>query len=304
MTIEIVRDSEVPGGEEILTAEALAFVEELHRRFDPRRRRAARRPRQSAASGSPAASGWTSCRRPAASATATGWCRRRPPASSIAASRSPGRRAREDGDQRAELRRAGCGSPTSRTPSTPDLAQRRRQRAINLRDAARGTLAFTSPEGKAYALRDRRAPRRRSSPARAAGTCPRSTCSSTASRGRARSSTSGCTSSTTPRAAHRQRRTARTTTCPKLESHLEARLWNDVFTYAEERSACRTARIRATVLIETIPAAFEMDEILYELREHAVGPERRPLGLPVQHHQGVPRRRAGVRRCPTAPRCR
>ncbi len=57
----------------------------------------------------------------------------------------------------------------------------------------------------------------------------------------------------------------------KTESHLEARLWNDVFTYAEERLGIPDGTIRATVLIETIPAAFEMDEILYELRDHASG---------------------------------
>jgi malate synthase len=58
---------------------------------------------------------------------------------------------------------------------------------------------------------------------------------------------------------------------PKLESHREARLWNDVFTYAEERLGLARGTIRATVLIETILAAFEMDEILYELREHSAG---------------------------------
>jgi malate synthase len=58
---------------------------------------------------------------------------------------------------------------------------------------------------------------------------------------------------------------------PKLESHLEARLWDDVFTFAEQRLAIAHGTVRATVLIETIPAAFEMDEILYELREHASG---------------------------------
>jgi malate synthase len=58
---------------------------------------------------------------------------------------------------------------------------------------------------------------------------------------------------------------------PKLESHLEARLWNDIFNFAEDAAGIRRGTIRATVLIETIPAAFEMDEILYELREHSVG---------------------------------
>jgi malate synthase len=58
---------------------------------------------------------------------------------------------------------------------------------------------------------------------------------------------------------------------PKMESHLEARLWNDVFLYTQERLGIPRGSIRATVLIETILGAFEMDEILYELREHSAG---------------------------------
>jgi malate synthase len=58
---------------------------------------------------------------------------------------------------------------------------------------------------------------------------------------------------------------------PKMESHLEARLWNDVFVFAQEFLGLPQGTIKATVLIETIPAAFEMDEILYELRDHAAG---------------------------------
>jgi malate synthase len=58
---------------------------------------------------------------------------------------------------------------------------------------------------------------------------------------------------------------------PKLESHVEARLWNDVFLFAQDRLSIPRGTIRATVLIETILAAFEMEEILYELREHSAG---------------------------------
>ena len=58
---------------------------------------------------------------------------------------------------------------------------------------------------------------------------------------------------------------------PKLESHLEARLWNDVFCFAQDELGIPRGTIRATVLIETILAAFEMDEILYELRDHSAG---------------------------------
>ncbi|HLT56787.1 MAG TPA: malate synthase A, partial [Bacillota bacterium] len=58
---------------------------------------------------------------------------------------------------------------------------------------------------------------------------------------------------------------------PKLENHLEARLWNDVFVFAQNDLGIPQGTIKATVLIETITAAFEMDEILYELRDHSAG---------------------------------
>ena len=58
---------------------------------------------------------------------------------------------------------------------------------------------------------------------------------------------------------------------PKLENHLEARLWDDIFTFSENALGIQHGMIRATVLIETISAAFEMEEILYELREHCAG---------------------------------
>jgi malate synthase len=58
---------------------------------------------------------------------------------------------------------------------------------------------------------------------------------------------------------------------PKMEHHLEARLWNDVFVWAQDQLGVPQGSIRATVLIETLPAAFQMDEILYELRDHSYG---------------------------------
>jgi malate synthase len=58
---------------------------------------------------------------------------------------------------------------------------------------------------------------------------------------------------------------------PKTESHLEARLWNDIFVYAQDYVGIPQGTVRATVLIETITAAYEMEEILYELRDHAAG---------------------------------
>src|SRR5947209_5482740 len=58
---------------------------------------------------------------------------------------------------------------------------------------------------------------------------------------------------------------------PKMESHREARLWNDVFCFSQDAAGIERGTIKATVLIETLPAAFEMDEILFELREHSAG---------------------------------
>src|SRR5436309_2710136 len=58
---------------------------------------------------------------------------------------------------------------------------------------------------------------------------------------------------------------------PKMESYLEARLWNDVFCFSQDAAGIERGTIKATVLIETLPAAFEMDEILYELRDHSAG---------------------------------
>jgi len=58
---------------------------------------------------------------------------------------------------------------------------------------------------------------------------------------------------------------------PKIENHHEARLWNDVFVYAQNHIGLPLGTIKATVLLETILAAFEMDEILYELKEHSAG---------------------------------
>ena len=103
----------------------------------------------------------------------------------------------------------------------------------------------------------------------------------------AASSTSRCTSSTTRRSCV-ARGSGPYFYLPKLESHLEARLWNDIFVMAQDELGIPRGTIKATVLIETILAAFEMDEILYELREHSAGLNCRPLGLHLQLHQEIP----------------
>ena len=137
----------------------------------------------------------------------------------------------------------------------------------NLRDAVEGNISFTSPEGKRYQLNDRVA-----------------------------------TLMVRPRGWHLEERhfsvdgkpisaslfdfglyffhnaqklidkgTGPYFYLPKMESHLEARLWNDVFLHAQDELSIPRGTIRATVLIETILAAFEMDEILFELRGHSAG---------------------------------
>ena len=80
----------------------------------------------------------------------------------------------------------------------------------------------------------------------------------------------GCTCSTTPRSGSR-RGDGPAFYLPKLQGRLEAALWNDVFVHAQAHVGIPCGTIRATVLIETIHAAFQMDEILYHLREHAAG---------------------------------
>ncbi len=138
---------------------------------------------------------------------------------------------------------------------------------INMRDAVRRTIAYSSPEGKKYALNDKIA-----------------------------------TLMVRPRGWHLdekhvivdgkpmsgslfdfglfffhnaqeqlKRGTGPYFYLPKLESHLEARLWNDVFVHAQEKLGIKQGTIKATVLIETILAAFEMNEILHELKDHSAG---------------------------------
>src|SRR6266700_4206171 len=139
---------------------------------------------------------------------------------------------------------------------------------LNLRDAIAGTLAFNSPDGKSYAI--------------AEGPLP-----TIVVRPRGWHLTEKHLLVDGERmsgslvdfglylfhnaAAQLQRGSGPYFYLPKMESHLEARLWNDVFVAAQERLGIPRGTIRATVLIETYPAAFEMEEILYELREHSAG---------------------------------
>jgi malate synthase len=138
---------------------------------------------------------------------------------------------------------------------------------INLRDAIRGDIAYTSPEGKKYALNPKTAvllvrPRGWHLVERnvLADSEPMS----------------GSLMDFGLYFFHNAKTLMAKGTgpyfyLPKLQSHLEARLWNDVFVFAQEYCGVPQGTIRATVLIETILAAFEMDEILYELKDHSSG---------------------------------
>src|SRR5215212_7630995 len=267
MPLELTDSHPVDRAEEILTGDALAFVESLHHRFAARRDEllAARTTRREEV----ARAGTMNFLAETADVRTAEWTvAPAPPALQdrrveITGPAMPAKMAINALNSGARVWLADLEDASS--PTWENVVGS----ILNLRDAARGTLAFTSPEGKEYALRtDMRPP----------------------------------TVVTRPRGWHLSEKhvlidgerasgslvdfglhvfhTARLLLdnghgpyyyLPKLESHLEARLWNDVFLFAQERVGLPRGTIRATVLIETVWAAFEMDEILYELREHSGG---------------------------------
>lgn len=267
MTIEIVHATDVAGGDEILTSEALAFVEELHRRFDPRRHEllSARRARRDRIARGEQLDFLPETREIREAAWLV------PPAPEALLDRrveitgpaSPAKMAINALNSRARVWLADLEDASS--PTWANVVGS----ILNLRDAARGTLAFTSPEGKAYALRDDI--RRPTVVTRPRGWhLPERHVLVDGERG------SGSLVDFGLHVFHTAAQLIENGHgpyyyLPKLEGHLEARLWNDVFTFTEDRLGLPAGSIRATVLIETITAAFEMDEILFELREHASG---------------------------------
>ncbi|UUZ82059.1 malate synthase A [Paenibacillus sp. P26] len=138
---------------------------------------------------------------------------------------------------------------------------------VNLRDAVDGTIRYTSPEGKTYRLNGKTAVLK----VRPRGWHLEEKFVHVDGR-----PVSGALFDFGLFFFHNAKRPLSQGTgpyfyLPKLESHLEARLWNDVFVFAQNELGIPKGTIKATVLIETILAAFEMDEILYELREHSAG---------------------------------
>ncbi|HEX2852406.1 MAG TPA: malate synthase A [Opitutaceae bacterium] len=138
---------------------------------------------------------------------------------------------------------------------------------INMRDAARRTLSFTSPEGKAYALKEKIA----TIIARPRGWHMEEKHVLHAGKRVSASLFDWGLYFFHNAEALIARGSGPYFYLPKLESHLEARLWNDVFVHAQAALGIPRGTVRATVLIETILGCFEAEEILYELREHASG---------------------------------
>ncbi len=138
---------------------------------------------------------------------------------------------------------------------------------INLRDAIRRTIAFSSPEGKQYSLNERIA---------TLLVRPRGWHLLENHMQVDGAPVSGAIFDFALYVFHNAKEAIARNTgpyfyLPKMESHLEARLWNDVFVMAQRELGLPQGTVKATVLIETVLAAFEMDEILYELRDHCVG---------------------------------
>jgi malate synthase len=151
----------------------------------------------------------------------------------------------------------------SSTPTWDNLLQGQ----INVRDAVNGTIAFTSPEGKRYRLNDKVA---------TLLVRPRGWHLLEKHLLIDGEPMSGSLFDFGLYFFHNAKARVRKGSgvylyLPKMESHLEARLWNDVFALAEPALGVPAGTVKATVLIETILAAFEMDEILYELRDHSAG---------------------------------
>jgi len=265
VTIEVDR-SDVAGADQILTEEALAFVAELDRRFHDRRDQllASRRERRDQI----ARTGRLDFLPETAEIRAGAWQVAPAPADLI------DRRVEITGptDPKMAINALNSGAKVwladledSNTPHWHNVVEGQ----VVLHAVARRSLAFTSPEGKSYALR---------------------------------TDAPLATLVVRPRGWHFDERHLRVDGrpvvaaifdagmhlfhnahqliengsgpyfyLPKMESHLEARLWNEIFTAAQAALGIPHGTIRATCLIETIPAAFEMDEILYELRDHASG---------------------------------
>ncbi len=254
----------VPGSDQVLTPEALAFITDLTERFRPRLQALleTRRTRQAR---------WDAGEAPdflpeTAGVRAGDWRISPPPAP------LQDRRVEITGpvDRKMVINGLNSGAQMFMADFEDANAptwENQIAGQVNLADAVRRTITFTSPEGKAYQLNPSIAtllvrPRGLHLPEQhvLVGGAP----------------VPGCLFDFGLFVFHNAAEQLRRGLgpyfyLPKLQSHLEARWWNDVFDHVEATLQIPTGSIRVTVLIETLPAAFEMDEILYELRAHMAG---------------------------------
>ncbi len=261
--VEVVGPA-VPGGDRVLTDDALAFVADLQRRFGPLREDLLHR-REERDAGLRA--GATLDFRPETGGVRDGdWTVAPAPAD------LDDRRVEITGPAEPKMMINALNSGArvfmadledALSPTWSNVVEGQGA----LADGVRGTLSFTSPEGKAYRLNEQVAtlvvrPRGWHLVESHALVDGQPVSASLFDAGLY----------LFHNAAERMARgTAPYFYLAKLESHHEARLWNDVFVHVQEALGIPRGSIRATVLVETIHAAFEMDEILYELREHAAG---------------------------------
>ena len=261
----VIRGGIEPGYERVLTAEAVAFLAELERKFGAERRRLLDRraeiQRQLDA-------GWKPDFLPETRAIREAQWRVAPIPRDL-----QDRRTEITGpvDRKMVINALNCGASVymadfedASTPSWDNLIEGQ----LNLRDAVRRTITFDDPEtGRHYALGNRTAvlfvrPRGWHLPEKHVLIDGEPMSGALFDFGLFffHNATELLARGTGPYFY-----------LPKLENHLEARLWNDVFLHAQEHLGLTKGTVRATVLIETILAAFEMDEILYELRDHSAG---------------------------------
>jgi len=249
---------------EILTSQAIAFVAKLSRKFEVRRRelmdRRTQRQREFDAGKLPDFLEETRQVREG------DWCVGSVPAD------LQDRRVEITGptDRKMVINALNCGANVfmadfedSNAPTWSNMIEGQ----INLRDAIRRTIAFTSPEGKNYRLNERIA---------TLLVRPRGWHLLENHMLVDGEPVSGAIFDFALYVFHNAKEAIARNTgpyfyLPKMESHLEARLWNDIFVMAQRELGLPQGTIKATVLIETVLAAFEMDEILYELRDHCVG---------------------------------
>jgi malate synthase len=250
--------------EEILTAEAMAFLAELQRRFNPRREQLLRaridREERLAAGEAP---GFLEASREVRESE---WKTVPPPDDLL------DRRVEITGpvERKMMINALNSGARVFMADfedaNSPTWANNLNGH-LNLIEAVEGSIAFTNPDGKEYRLGDRTAyllvrPRGWHLPEKHLRIDGRPASASLVDFGLY--------------VFHNGRRRLDKGLgtyfyLPKLENHLEARLWNDVLSFAEEELELPRGTLRATVLIENILAAYEMDEILFELKEHSIG---------------------------------